>query len=367
MLQKLSITNYALISKKIIDFNKEFTVITGETGAGKSIIFGAIELLIGTRSSNKVLKNPKSKCVVEGVFSMNENVVKQLLKMDLDIEDDLIIRREIKQNGNSRSFINDSPVKLEQLKLISQYILEINGQHLVSKMGSLNFKYGFIDSFINDKKIFLDYSDAFLNYVESIENQERIIKKVNNLNEKKDYLQFQLDELSNYNIDQWDEESIQNEHQIAANQEEINTLLYKIKNIYNSNGGFSDLFSDLETFSTELDTILNGFSSVSKRLKSVNNDKSTIELKNIIINRMEYKVVKDGVDIVLPRKEFELFYLLASKPGNVFTRFDIMNKVWGSNVIVGDRTIDVHIRKLREKVGNSYFKTIKGVGYKFAQ
>ena len=82
---------------------------------------------------------------------------------------------------------------------------------------------------------------------------------------------------------------------------------------------------------------------------------------------MEYKVVKDGVDIVLPRKEFELFYLLASKPGNVFTRFDIMNKVWGSNVIVGDRTIDVHIRKLREKVGNSYFKTIKGVGYKFAQ
>jgi len=283
MLQKLSITNYALISKKIIDFNKEFTVITGETGAGKSIIFGAIELLIGTRSSNKVLKNPKSKCVVEGVFSMNENIVKQLVKMDLDIEDDLIIRREIKQNGNSRSFINDSPVKLEQLKLISQYILEINGQHLVSKMGSLNFKYGFIDSFINDKNIFFNYSEAFLNYVESIENQERIIKKVNNLNEKKDFLQFQLDELSNYNIDQWDEESIQNEHQIASHQEEINTLLGKIKNIYNSNGGFSDLFSDLEIFSTELETILNGFSSVSKRLKSVK-----IEIEDIF-QEISYK------------------------------------------------------------------------------
>ncbi len=113
--------------------------------------------------------------------------------------------------------------------------------------------------------------------------------------------------------------------------------------------------------------LLKKIESILKRLKSINNDKSTIELKNIIINRMEYKVVKDGVDIVLPRKEFELFYLLASKPGNVFTRYDIMNKVWGSNVIVGDRTIDVHIRKLREKVGNSYFKTIKGVGYKFAQ
>ena len=117
----------------------------------------------------------------------------------------------------------------------------------------------------------------------AIENQERIIKKVNNLNEKKDFLQFQLDELSNYNIDQWDEESIQNEHQIASHQEEINMLLGKIKNIYNSNGGFSDLFSDLEIFSTELETILNGFSSVSKRLKSVK-----IEIEDIF-QEISYK------------------------------------------------------------------------------
>ena len=90
-------------------------------------------------------------------------------------------------------------------------------------------------------------------------------------------------------------------------------------------------------------------------------------MDNITISREEYKVVKDGKDIVLPRKEFELFSLLASNPGKVFTRDEIMNKVWGSNIIVGDRTIDVHIRKLREKIGNLYFKTIKGVGYKFVQ
>ena len=90
-------------------------------------------------------------------------------------------------------------------------------------------------------------------------------------------------------------------------------------------------------------------------------------MDNITISREEYKVVKDGKDIVLPRKEFELFSLLASNPGKVFTRDEILNKVWGSNIIVGDRTIDVHIRKLREKIGNLYFKTIKGVGYKFVQ
>lgn len=154
MLQKLTISNYALISKSVIDFKKEFTVITGETGAGKSIIFGAIELLIGSRSSNKILKDPNTKCVVEGVFSLNEQVLKQLVKMDLDIEEDLIIRREIRKNGSSRSFINDSPVKLDQLKFISQYIIEINGQHLINKMGSLNFKYEFLDSFLVKKKYF---------------------------------------------------------------------------------------------------------------------------------------------------------------------------------------------------------------------
>ena len=113
--------------------------------------------------------------------------------------------------------------------------------------------------------------------------------------------------------------------------------------------------------------LLKKIESILKRLKSNKNKNLIIELDNISINREEYKVVKDGKDIILPKKEFELFFLLALKPGKVFTRHEIMNKVWGSNVIVGDRTIDVHIRKLREKIGDLYFKTVKGIGYKFVQ
>ena len=90
----------------------------------------------------------------------------------------------------------------------------------------------------------------------------------------------------------------------------------------------------------------------------------TLTVGNLQINREEYKIIKDGVTIVLPRKEFELLYLLASKPGKVFTRAEILDKVWGNEVIVGGRTIDVHIRKLREKIDEDVFKTIKGVGYK---
>ena len=113
--------------------------------------------------------------------------------------------------------------------------------------------------------------------------------------------------------------------------------------------------------------LLKKIASILKRINYGKNKTLRLELENLVIDRNEYKIVKDKQDLTLPRKEFELLFLLASKPGKVFTRDEIMNSVWGSQVIVGNRTIDVHIRKLREKIGDSYFKTIKGVGYKFNQ
>ena len=102
-----------------------------------------------------------------------------------------------------------------------------------------------------------------------------------------------------------------------------------------------------------------------RRFKKKEEDISQLDFKNLIIDREAYKVIFKGKGLSIPRKEFELLYLLASKPGKVFNREKIMDKVWGSDVVVGDRTIDVHIRKLREKIGYNFFKTIKGVGYKF--
>ena len=113
--------------------------------------------------------------------------------------------------------------------------------------------------------------------------------------------------------------------------------------------------------------LLRKIRSVVKRIHSSVNENTRIDLGNIVIDRNEYLVKIDNNNIKLPRKEFELFFLLASKPRKVFTRDEIMTKVWGINVVVGDRTIDVHIRKLREKIGDLRFKTVKGVGYKFVQ
>jgi len=113
--------------------------------------------------------------------------------------------------------------------------------------------------------------------------------------------------------------------------------------------------------------LLKKISSIFKRIKKKENKIQLIDLGEIKIDRAKYLVFINKNEIQLPKKEFELFFLLASKPGDVFSRDQIMNKVWGSDIIVGDRTIDVHIRKLREKIGDLYFKTVKGVGYKFNQ
>ena len=111
--------------------------------------------------------------------------------------------------------------------------------------------------------------------------------------------------------------------------------------------------------------LLKKISNIAKKINSEKNDPKTIDLGSIKINKEEYVVIKDKKEILLPRKEFELLFLLATKPEKVFTREEIMNKVWGTQVVVGDRTIDVHVRKLREKIGEKHIKTLKGVGYKF--
>ena len=111
--------------------------------------------------------------------------------------------------------------------------------------------------------------------------------------------------------------------------------------------------------------LLKKISNIAKKISSEKNAPKTIDLGSIKINKTEYVVIKDKKEILLPRKEFELLFLLATKPEKVFTRDEIMNKVWGTQVVVGDRTIDVHVRKLREKIGEKHIKTLKGVGYKF--
>jgi two-component system alkaline phosphatase synthesis response regulator PhoP len=144
----------------------------------------------------------------------------------------------------------------------------------------------------------------------------------------------------------------------------IITFLTARSEDYSQVAGFDAGADDYITKPIKPKLLVSKVKALLRRLKEDEQNSETLNVGGIEVNREEYKIVQDGKEIILPRKEFELFYLLASKPGKVFKREEILDKVWGNEVIVGGRTIDVHIRKLREKIGEDLFKTIKGVGYK---
>ena len=160
-------------------------------------------------------------------------------------------------------------------------------------------------------------------------------------------------------------EACENIRKIPELKNVIITFLTARSEDYSQVAGFDVGADDYITKPIKPKLLVSKVKALLRRLKEEEQNSETLNLGGIEINREEYKIIKDEVEIILPRKEFELFYLLASKPGKVFKREEILDKVWGNDVVVGGRTIDVHIRKLREKIGDDFFKTIKGVGYKF--
>ena len=159
-------------------------------------------------------------------------------------------------------------------------------------------------------------------------------------------------------------EACENIRKIPELQDTIITFLTARSEDYSQVAGFDAGADDYIAKPIKPKVLVSKVKALLRRLNSDSKPNSTLTVGNIEINREEYKIINNGKEIVLPRKEFELFYLLATKPGKVFTREEILDKVWGNEVVVGGRTIDVHIRKLREKIGDDFFKTIKGVGYK---
>lgn len=159
-------------------------------------------------------------------------------------------------------------------------------------------------------------------------------------------------------------EACENIRKIPELQNTIITFLTARSEDYSQVAGFDAGADDYIAKPIKPKVLVSKVKALLRRLKDDTKTTTTLNVGNIEINREEYKIINNGQEIILPRKEFELFYLLATKPGKVFTREEILDKVWGNEVVVGGRTIDVHIRKLREKMGDDFFKTIKGVGYK---
>ncbi len=226
MLQQLSISNYALIDHTEISFDGGMSVITGETGAGKSIMLGALALLTGGRADVRVLADEQKKCVVEATFDISAYNLKEIFEQeDVDYEDVTIVRREILPGGKSRAFVNDQPVALNFLKEISAHLIDIHSQHQNLLLNDDSFHLNVVDAVAQSADVLAEYGASYGEYRELVKRENKL--KADNESAKKDfdYLQFQYNELAEIQLVDGEEVELENEQKMLSHAEEIKEAL----------------------------------------------------------------------------------------------------------------------------------------------
>lgn len=230
MLQKLSIQNYAIIDDLEIEFSDKLNIITGETGAGKSIIVGALGLILGERADSAALVNKEKKCVVEGVFSTdNKKSVNDFLKNnDLDVNNDLVVRREIGTNGKSRAFINDTPVNLSQLQQLSSLLVDLHKQFDTLEVGQSDFQRDVIDALAGHSSELEEYQRLFSKWQEVKKNVDVLKAQKQQFDKEADYNKFQFTELDEAAFKENELEQIDAELKMLNNSEGIKSTLARV-------------------------------------------------------------------------------------------------------------------------------------------
>ncbi|MBE0653881.1 MAG: AAA family ATPase, partial [Bacteroidales bacterium] len=233
MLNSLYIRNYAIIRELEIGFQKGFSTITGETGAGKSILLGALSLILGRRADLSVLQNKEEKCIIEGSFSQLKNSVILILKEnEIEISEPLIIRREISPNGKSRAFVNDSPVQLPVLQSIGDLLVDIHSQHENLNLGDNLYQLAVLDAYAGNDDILNKYREEYTLYTEfTREYNLQLTRKEENKKEL-EFLSFQYEELEKAKLSEGEMESLEAELDILQHAEEIKHALLLCASAY---------------------------------------------------------------------------------------------------------------------------------------
>ena len=320
MLKNLSIKNYLLIDDLSVSFNNGFTVITGETGAGKSILVGGISLILGKRADLSVNRDKSKKCIIEGVFDIGSFNLKSIFdENELDYDTDTILRREISSSGKSRAFINDSPVNLSQLSLIGSKIIDIHSQHQNIEVLNSEFQFELLDLISNNKDNILKYKNLYEDFRVKSKTLNELIDKKQNLIQTIDYNKFILDEIDNANILDEDLDELENMQNSLSNFEETSrelnqssqiisddevgliTSLLKLKNSIDKVSNNSQKFNlisqrissikiDLEDISSEIDNFLDSLEQNPEKLNKIINK---IDIINNLFRKHSLNSIKD--------------------------------------------------------------------------
>lgn len=230
MLKKLHIQNYAIIDEIEINFSHQLNIITGETGAGKSILMGALNLILGERADTGVLLNTQKKCFIEGIFGIDDKkTVKDFLKEnELDTDAELVLRREISTNGKSRAFINDTPATLQQLKILASLLVDLHQQFDTLELGDSDFQREVLDALANNSELVKAYQTQYRQWVDAKKELEQLQQQKATFNKELDYHQFLFNELSEAGLKENELEELDQELKLLSNSEGIKTALSKI-------------------------------------------------------------------------------------------------------------------------------------------
>lgn len=241
MLKALYIKNYALIDELNISWNKGLTTITGETGAGKSIIIGALQLVTGQRADTKVIRIPQEKCIVEASFHCPD-ALRTKLTEDFDLEDseEIILRREIYPTGKSRCFVNDSPKLLSELEQIGSYLLVIHQQFDHLDFYDRKFQLEVIDTYAGNTSLLSSYQTQFKKLSEKIREQKDLERKINESLREKEFLSFQLNELKQAQLHEGEMARLEQELNLATKAEDLNSFSMQISDALTTDGGIID-------------------------------------------------------------------------------------------------------------------------------
>lgn len=261
MLLHLKIKNYILIKDLDIDFEEGFAVITGETGAGKSILLGALGLILGERAESKQLFNDKEKCVIEGTFNIGAYDLKSFFDdKNLDYDTQTILRREVAENGKSRAFVNDTPVSLSDLKELGIRLVDIHSQHETLQLNSAKYQIGFIDAYCSNKLLLQSYYSQYRQYRILQMELQSLLEQESQMKKDLDYFQFQFNELHEAKLNEEEYETIQQEIDLLNNAEDIknsasassNILLEQDLNIMSQLNEIRQLLSGVAKFHAPL-------------------------------------------------------------------------------------------------------------------
>ena len=278
MLHRLTVHNYVLIDELDIDFSKGLTIVTGETGAGKSILLGALSLIIGERADSNVLLNKQKKCIIEGSFNIsNYNLQPFFETHELDYSNETFLRREINAEGKSRAFINDTPVNLAQLKQLGAALVDIHSQHETLTLSNSMFQLGVVDAFAKHQILLTKYHSLYIGYINLKKELDVLHDREKQSKLDLDYLQFQFDELDEAKFETNEQHKLEAELSLLSHAEEIQTnLSVSSAALLSSESNLVDQLSSVLNSISQLTKFDDKFELLFQRLKS-----SVVELKDI--------------------------------------------------------------------------------------